>query len=257
MPGLVRTQNSTRSSPSGPSFSLDDFGRELRALELERLQFGIHRLVELLRGASARRRQGFGGGAIARRRFLRFALELCQLLGAGIDQREFGIVTLRQRGEIIDRHIVFAPGGAQREQAFLDALELLRIVIGDPQGMFEMLPRVFECIERRIDRLHHRLDQSRHLRGAALEAAHGGGKRWHRRIRSGDAVMSGAQILADFFRLHHGGAALGERRFLACLRGEFAELVDGMAQPFGFTCRALDRGAMFGDGRLARAAFDP
>ena len=111
----------------------------MRALELERLQFGIDRLVEFLRGAPARRRQRFRRGAIARRRLLRLALQRGEPLGAGIDQGEVAVVAVRQRGELVDRHIVFAPGGAQREQALLDALQLGRIVFGDPQRVFELL----------------------------------------------------------------------------------------------------------------------
>ena len=69
--------------------------------------------------------------------------------------------------------------------------------------------------------------------------------------------MGRAQILADFLRLHHGGAALGKRGFLARLRGEAAELFDGVAQPFGLARRALDGGAVLGDGRFALAPLGP
>ena len=52
VPGLVCTQNSTRSMPCGPgAVGLGhDLGREFRAFELERLELGVDRLVELLRG---------------------------------------------------------------------------------------------------------------------------------------------------------------------------------------------------------------
>ena len=69
--------------------------------------------------------------------------------------------------------------------------------------------------------------------------------------------MRGAQIVGDFFRLHHPGAAFGERGLLADLRVEAAELVDGVAQPFGFALGALDVGAMALDGDVARAPLVP
>ena len=130
----MRTQNSTRSRPSGPSLSALDLGGELRALELERLEFGIDRLVERLRRAAALRRQRLRRLAIARRGRLRLLLQRGEPLGAGVDQRQIAGVAARQRRELVDRHIVLAPGGAQREQPLLDALELLRIVIGDARA---------------------------------------------------------------------------------------------------------------------------
>ena len=36
-----------------------------------------------------------------------------------------------QRRQRVDRNVVFAAGGAQREQALLDTLEFLGIVFGD------------------------------------------------------------------------------------------------------------------------------
>ena len=69
--------------------------------------------------------------------------------------------------------------------------------------------------------------------------------------------MRGAQIVGDFFRLHHRGAALGERRFLSGLRIEAAKLVDGVAQPLGLAIGALDVGTMAFDRDVARAALVP
>ena len=59
-----------------------------------------------------------------------------------------------------------------------------------------------------------------------------------------------AQIAGDLFRLHHAGAPLGERRFLAGLRRELAQLLDRVAQPVGLARGALDLGAMARDRRL-------
>ena len=160
-----------RSRPSGPSFSLSICGRELRALELERLELGVDRLVELLRGAAARRRQRLRGLAIARRRRARFLFQRDEAFGAGVDQRQVALVAAGERGKLVDRRVVFAPGGAQREQALLDAFELARIVVGGAQRLFEMHARLVERGERRVDRLHRRLDQRRRLRARGARAA--------------------------------------------------------------------------------------
>src|SRR5271169_2066716 len=69
--------------------------------------------------------------------------------------------------------------------------------------------------------------------------------------------MGGAQILPDFFRLHHGGATVGKRGFLALLRSKAAEFLDGVAKPFGLPRRALDGRAMLRDGGLAHPALGP
>ena len=133
-------------------------------------------------------------------------------------KREIAVVAAGQRGKLVDRHIVFAPGGAQREQALLDPLKFVRIVFGDAQRVFELGAGFVQRGQRGVDRLHRRLDQRRRLRGAALQAPHRGRERRHRRVRPDDGLMRRAQIVGDFFRLHHAGAAFGERRFLAGLR---------------------------------------
>ena len=133
----------------------------------------------------------------------------------------------------------------------------MRIVIRRAQRGFEMRAGLVHRRERGVDRLHHRLDQRRRLRGAALEPADRGRERRHRRLRAGDAVVGGAQILGDLLRLHHAGAALGERGLLAGFRRELAELIDGVAQPIRFAVCPLDLGAVFFDRHLAGTALFP
>ena len=203
MPGLVlHPELDAIETMRAFAFALD-FGGECRPLELERLQLGIDRLVELLSGASACDGQRLRRRAIARSRCFRFALQRGEPLGAGIDQGEIAIVAVRQRGELVDRHIVFASGGAQREQTLLDPIELGRVVFGDPQRVLKLGAGFVQRGERSIDRFDRRLDQRRCLGGAAFQAAHRGGERRHQRVRSGDGLVRGAQIVGDFFRLHH------------------------------------------------------
>ena len=53
-----------------------------------------------------------------------------------------------------------------------------------------------------------------------------------------------AQVLGHLLGLHHAGAPLGERGFLARLGAELAEFLDRVAQPVAFAFGALDLGAM-------------
>src|SRR6202000_2516769 len=65
-------------------------GHEFRALQLQRREFGIDRLVELLRRLGPRRREFGGRRRVAFVGLVRGFLELLQLIGAGIDQRDVG-----------------------------------------------------------------------------------------------------------------------------------------------------------------------
>ena len=162
-----------------------------------------------------------------------------------------------QRLELVDRHVVFARGGAQREQPLLDLLELARIVVGRPQRGVEMGAGVLDGGERRVERLHRRLDQRRRLGGAALEPAQRGRQRRRRRLRPRHRRMGVAQVARHLLGRHHGGAPLGERGLLRRLRRQPRELLDRMAQPVGLALRPLDLGAMRGDLGFARAALVP
>ena len=178
-------------------------------------------------------------------------------LGAGIDQSEVGCVFRRQRVEAVDRRIVFPACGAQREQPLLDALQFLRVVIGGSERLFEMPPRLFQRVERRVERLHRGLQQPRRLRGAALQPAHRRRQGRHRRRAAGHSLVGLAQIARDLLALHHLGAAIRQRGFLASPGRQLGELLNRVTQPVGFARRALDIGAMAGDRGFGLAAGIP
>src|SRR5262249_45958656 len=121
---------------------------------------------------------------VARARF-----QTAEVLRAGVERREVGGVARRERREIIDRDVVFASGGSQREQALLDAFQFARVVIGGAQRRFEMGARVLERVERRVERFDGGLDQRGRLGGAALQAAYG--RRQHRNggATTGDGLV--------------------------------------------------------------------
>ena len=143
------------------------------------------------------------------------------------------------------------------KQALLDPIELLGIVIGDAQGRIEMLARVLEGREGDIERLQGRLDQGRNLGAAPLQAARGRRQRGHRRLSAGHRIMRIAQVAGDLFGLHHGGPPLGERGLLGGLRAQLRKLRHRVAQPIGFTLRALHGGALGHQRALAQAQLVP
>jgi hypothetical protein len=77
-----------RSTPSALHPASKARGK-LRAFELERPQFGVDRLVELLRGARSRGRQLLRGAPVAPP-LLCASLSSREPLNAGIDQRQVG-----------------------------------------------------------------------------------------------------------------------------------------------------------------------
>ncbi len=197
-----------------------DLGHEFCALELERSEFGVDGLVEFFGRFLPRQRQFLGGSGIARIGLDRGLLQLLQARGAGIDQHDIGGIFGGERGEAIDRRRIFARCRAQREQPLLDTLELGRIEIGCGQGSLEMLIGLLQRVDRDVDRPHCGLDQRRRIDAAALQPAHRSREGRGRRIVAANDLMRLAQIGGDLLALHHGGAAGGERRFLAILGRE-------------------------------------
>ena len=225
-----------------------DLGGEFRALELERLELGVDRLVELVGGLAPRRRERGGRRAVTRLRLARRGFERGQPLGAGIDEAEIGGIARRQRVELVDRHVVLARRRPQREQPLLDPLELARIVVGRAQRRLEMRARVFERRERRIERLHRRLDQRRRLRARGARAgappprapapatARPRPPRAHRAGRRRPSRPASWRRAARRARVSSAGSGCEPR-----------ELLDRVAQPVGLALRALDLGALRGE----------
>ena len=144
--------------PAGLGVAVD-LRHELGALELEWRQLAIDRLVEPGRRLDARLRQRVGSGDKVRLGLGRGLEQNFQPLLAGVDQRDVVVVFLRQRGEIVDLDIVFAGGGAQREQPLFVLFQFDRIEIGGAQSGFEMGAGFVQRIERGVERLGRRLDQ--------------------------------------------------------------------------------------------------
>ena len=247
VPGLVWAQNSTRSKPGGIAALLvrRDLGDEAGALEPQRRQLLLHRAVERLRGAppaggERSRRRDVGGVGLGDR-----ALERAELFLAGVDRLHVGGVALAELGEPIGRHGVFPRRGAKREQPLLGLLELARIELGlrGSPARGRRGPRRSRRAPRRAPgRKDRRAPAPAPPRRSSLRSAAesvGTGEPWPASVskRIGE-------VLRHLLGLHHDETALGERRLLAGLRRERAELLDGMAQEIGRLAGALDPGAM-------------
>ena len=221
-----------------------DLGHELRALQLERREFGADRPVELLGRLGARCGELGGGGAVFAVGGRSGGLQPLQLPGAGIDGRDIGDEFRGQRGQAIHRRRIFARRGAQREQPLLDALQLGGIEVGGDQGCGEVLVGLLQRVDGDVDRLHRGLDQRRRRSGAALQPAHRGGQRRYRRMVAGDGVLRLAQVGGDLLALHHAGATIRKLGLLAVLGLQLLQLVRGMAQIVGVAGSALHVGAV-------------
>ena len=217
---------------------------EFRALKLERRKLGIDRLVELLRRLEARRGKLGGRGDVELVGSVRRRFQFFQLIGAGIDQRHIRRIFGGERGKPIDRRRIFARGGAQREQPLLDALELGGIEIGGKQRRGKMLIGLLQRVDRDIDRLHRGLDESRRIGRPPFEPPHRRREAGYRRLIATDGVLRLAQVGGDLLALHHGGAAGGQRRFLAVLWRELFQFIGGVPQIIGLARGALHAGAV-------------
>ena len=150
-----------------------DLRHELGAFELQRRQFGVDRLVEFFgRLCRARRKVLSQPRCSAASASAAAALQLLQLIGAGVDQRHVGGIFRGQCRQPIDRRRIFARRGAQREQPLLDAFQFGGIEIRRDQRRVQMLVGLLQRVDRGIDRLHRGLDQRRRIcrRGAPAGA---------------------------------------------------------------------------------------
>ena len=259
VPGLVCTQNSTRSMPLGPaeaaSLSISVENRARSSLSGFSSAFtALSSFCAPLRRASDNASAALENCACASP--AAFSSAASRSAPASISARSARIFR-GQRVEVVDRRIVLAARGAQREQPLLDALQLLRVMVGRAQRLLEMAARLLERVEGRVERLHRRLQQAGRLRGAALQPAHRRRQRRHRRGAAGHGVVRLAQIARDLLALHHLGAALRQRGFFARLRGELGEFLDRVTQPVGLARRTLDIGAMVAHRGFGLAAGVP
>ena len=164
---------------------------------------------------------------------------------------------MRQRRKLIDWNVVFATGGAQAEQPFLDALELGRIEIRRAQRSFKMTAGLVERRQSGIERLDGRLDQPRRLRHAPFEPADHARERRHAGVGAGNDIVRIAKVFRHLLGLHHRGTTIGECRFFTSQRRKLVEFIDGMAQPVALAFGPFDFGPMGIGGGLRLAPGIP
>ncbi len=188
---------------------------------------------------------GTGGGGLL--------LERDEALGAGFQRGEVGGHAGGERGEIGDRDVVLAGGGAEREQALLGALQLLRVEGGGGDGGIQRALGLFEGGQGAVDGRDGAIEQAAGRGGLPLQPAHEAGERGHRRGRAGDGVVGLDHIGGDLLGAHHGGAAGGELFFLVGLWRQRGQLVHRRAQVAGFGLGGGDARLERGDGLIGGA----
>ena len=94
-------------------------------------------------------------------------------LGTGIKRSKLAAEPRGERRKLRHRHVVFAARRAQGKKALLDALELAGIVLARCKRLRNLRARILERTQRRVERLHYRLDKGRRLGSTAFQAARG------------------------------------------------------------------------------------
>ena len=239
VPGLVSTQNSTRSNPSGPPAC---GSLSTRVVKRARSSF---RGAELLRdGCIDPFRRAFARIGQCARRLLVSGLRRTGFgpqrgdarLGFA-KRRKVGREPLLQGRQSLDGHLIFAGRAAQGEQPLLDPLQFARIEIRRAQGRIERRARAFERVESLAHRLDCRAEQRLRARAAPLQPPQRARDRGNRRMIAADDILRVGQFARDLLRRHHVLPARGERRLLALLRGERGEFVMRVAQVIGLGAR--------------------
>ena len=222
-----------------------DLGDEAGALEPQRRQLRLHRAVERLRGAPPAgrerpRRGDVGGVGLGDR-----ALERGELLLAGVDRRDVGGEALAQRRRARrPARRICAPRRAARTAAPRPArarADRTRLRGSPPRGRARASSIATSAASSALTQGSTSAGACAPRRSSLRSAAD---ERRHRRALAGDGLEGVGEVLRHLLGLHHDEAALGERRLLAGLRRERAELLDGVAQEIGLLAGALDPGAM-------------
>ena len=176
--------------------------------------------------------------------FGELGLQLAHPLLAGVEIGQIADHPGGQFRQIVDRHGIFAPRRAQREQPFLGLLQSPRIELQRAQRRLQRHLRVGERVERRVQPVDRLVQKAGQFVALAVEALQEAGELRDRRGRAGQLLMGVVDVGGDLLRPHHHLAALGQFLLLAGDRREVGEFVDGGAQIIGLAGGRLDAGAM-------------
>jgi hypothetical protein len=114
---------------TGPLQVACDLEREPRTFQAQRLELEVNGRGQFFRRALSLDRQRASRLAIALVRLAGRALQRGKPLSACINETKLLCMARSGGVELIDRHIVFASGSAQREQPLLDSFELMGIIM--------------------------------------------------------------------------------------------------------------------------------
>ncbi|AIJ96293.1 DNA repair RecN domain protein [Brucella melitensis bv. 2 str. 63/9] len=170
--------------------------------------------------------------------------KLDQLFRPCIEIGQIGIHLVTQRRQTFHRDGIFARRRTQGEQAFFHLLQHTRIKIDLAHGVVDTVLRPRQTVQRLVYRLANRLQQMGRFNGLALQTAHQACKRRHGRSLAGKKLACLIDIASDLFRFHHRRAAFCKFLLLARLRIKLGQLLHRGTQIIALTLGLLHAGAV-------------
>ena len=217
-----------------------DAGGEAGAFEFERREFLGDGAVEPVGGAGAGFGQAGAGGGEALAGRGGGVLQFLDAGGAGFQGVEPDAQRVAQAGQVGDGDAVFAGGGAQCEQAFLDIFEVAGIgfgLVGEPAqqgfGLGQRLLGAFQGGDGRGGRVDGvgRIGGDQALQRPS-GGTQGGGRAAGAAVTRGEFGYGRRDRLGALFALLQALALGGQMLLLAGFGMQGAEFVDRVTQPF-------------------------
>ena len=139
--------------------------------------------------------------------------------------------------------------GAQREEPFLGALELLLIKGRGGDRRFQRPAGLFQSYQSAIERRDGLVEESAGVGAFPFKPAKEAGECRDGRCRSGNGFVGVMHVGGDLLGAHHLLAPIGQRGLFIRLRPERLQLIDGGAKIVRFRPRGRDPFLQLGDRR--------
>ena len=150
-----------------------------------------------------------------------------------IERGKLGLEAGDEGRQIVHADPVLPRQRAEREQALLGALELLRLEGGGGKSFLDLGAGGVGLAEHALERLGHGGEQRAAGANLTLDAAERSGKARPAGPLAGQRIERLVQLAGDLLGMHHQLAAGGESLLLAGLRIEALKLIEGMIDIVG------------------------